>query len=110
MQKRLLSTYVGEKPFQLRVGHGVPLREVAQGSAKLTVRSSILRNDNRRQFWIGVLDSDRVLQLFFIDKHLIVSLLFREIPRPGIVQPAVGLVLAGAELGQRTVLRLPLFF
>ena len=67
-------------------------------------------NNDGCQFWVGVFDSDGVLQLFFVDKHLAISLLFREFPGPGVVQPAIGLVLAGTELGQRAMLRLELFF
>lgn len=69
MQKRLLSTDIGEQSFQLRVGHGVALGQIAEGGAKLAVRSTILGDDDRRQLGIAVFDADGVLQLLLIDKH-----------------------------------------
>lgn len=69
MQKRTLSTDIGEQPFQLRVGHGVALGEIAQRGAKLPIWTSILGDDNRRQLGIGILDAHGILQLFLIHKH-----------------------------------------
>ena len=60
---------IGKQALQFRIGHGVPLAQVPQGRAQFSVRSSVLGDNQRRQFGIGVLDADRILQFLLIDEH-----------------------------------------
>ena len=55
------------------------------------------------QFRVGVLDPDRILQLFLIYKHVL-RLLLAILPGPGAIAPGVGAVQCSVILGQRTVL------
>ena len=59
---QLLSADVGQQALQLRIGHGVPLAQVAQGRA-------VLGDDDGGQLGIGVLDLHRVLELLLINEH-----------------------------------------
>ena len=66
---QLLSADVGQQALQLRIGHGVPLAQVAQGRAQLTVGPAVLGDDDGGQLGIGVLDLHRVLELLLINEH-----------------------------------------
>ena len=66
---QLLRADIGQKALQLRIRHGKPLAEIAQGCAQFAVRPAVLRNNQRRQFGIGLLDPDGILQFLLIDKH-----------------------------------------
>jgi len=66
---QLLGADVRQQCLQLRVGHGVPLAQIAQGGAQLAVGAAVLADDDRCQLWVGSRDLHRVLQFLFIDKH-----------------------------------------
>ena len=65
----LLGADVRQKTFQLGIRHGKALAEIAQRCAQFSIRTTVLADDQRCQFGIGIFDPNRVLQLLFIDKH-----------------------------------------
>ena len=66
---KLLRADVRQEALQLRIGHGIALAQIPEGSAKLPVWTAILRNDDRREARVGIGDLDRILQPLFIYKH-----------------------------------------
>lgn len=80
---RGFTTYIRQYSPQLWIRHGIPLAEIPQGSAYFTMRPAILADNDLCKLRVGVVDVYRVLQTFFIHKHLI-CLLF---PGPGVANP-----------------------
>ena len=66
---KLLRADVGQQTAQLRIRHRISLTQITKRGAELSIRTSVLTDDEFCQGRIRVLDSDRILQALFIDKH-----------------------------------------
>ena len=68
---QLLGADIGEQPFCLGEGHGVPLGQIAHGGPQFAVGAAVLADDEGGQLGIGRGDLYRELEFFLINKHLI---------------------------------------
>lgn len=66
---RGFSTDVRQQGLQFRIGHGVPLAQIAQRRAQLAVRTTVLADNKGRQLGVGIGDAHGVLQLLFFYKR-----------------------------------------
>ena len=75
-------TYIGQYPHDFPVRHGKSLGKIAEGGSGFAIRTSELRNDRFRHLCVRPADVYRILQSFFIIKHLTIPL-----PRPRLCRP-----------------------
>lgn len=67
--RQFFRTDICQKPGNLPVRHGIPLRQVTHGSGEFAVRSAELADDHLGDLGIGLGDVDGILQPFFIIPH-----------------------------------------